>query len=378
MKKIGILTYHNAINYGAVFQAFALQQYLLDMGHDAYIIDYKNPSIEEQYQMKPLGIHGSIMTSIKWDIKQSVFLPAKKKSFREWERKFRLLPVTDKDNLREIANNLDKVIVGSDQVWKLKAHDYDPSYFLDFAKEDRRISYAASFGASTLNDSEKEFISRYLKGIPFISVREKSGVELVEKLIGRKAEHVLDPVLLMDKEFWISNMSEEKMNQSENYIFVYQLGTGNYIPEFAHQLADEMKLKVIYVSDNLLTMLKYHFSAKNRSSIGPSGFLNLLYGARLVCTNSFHATALSLILHKDFYTVINGNENDLWNTRMYSLLKNFDFESRIVHVGDTLKKYCSCEFDSISERLTEYRRVSRSFLEKSIAGDEYETNNIER
>lgn len=372
MKRIGILTYHNAINYGAVFQAFALQQYLLNMGYDAYIIDYKNISVEQQYRLKPLWISKDMVRNIKWNIEKSVYLPAKKKNFRMWQRKFRLLTVTDKDSLREIANNLDKVIVGSDQVWKLKAHDYDATYFLDFADEDKRISYAASFGASKLDDYEKQFISKYLNRIPCISVREESGVELVEELTGRKAEHVLDPVLLMDKEFWISNMSEKKMRcPSKDYIFVYQLGTGDYLPKFAQKIADEMDLKIIYVSDDLLTMLNYGFGAENKSSVDPSGFLYLLYNAKLVCTNSFHATALSLILHKDFYTIIKGNENDLWNTRMYSLLKSFDLEARLVHVGDIYKQFYPCEFDRVSERLAEYRRVSKLFLKKSIVGDEY-------
>lgn len=371
MKKIGIVTYHNAINYGAVFQAFALQQYLLDMGFDAYIINYRNSSIEEQYKLKPLRINKDFITNLKWDIQNLVYLPAKKKNFRIWEKRFKLLSVTDKNNLREIAHNLDKIIVGSDQVWKLKANNFDSAYFLDFVEEDKRISYAASFGASKLEDKERDFIARYLYGIPCISVREESGITLVKELTGKKAEHVLDPVLLMDKVFWISNMSGKSTRLLKDYIFVYQLGTGDYLPQFVRKMADEMNLKIIYVADNLLTMLKYGFHSRNKSSIDPSGFLKLLYGARIVCTNSFHASALSMIMHKDFYTVIKGNENDLWNTRMYSLLKSFNLESRLVHVGEKDKHFYPCKFDKVSEILTEYRKTSRLFLQQSLTGNEY-------
>ena len=39
--KIGIMTFHWAVNYGAVLQAYALQTYLRNLGHEAYMIDYK-------------------------------------------------------------------------------------------------------------------------------------------------------------------------------------------------------------------------------------------------------------------------------------------------------------------------------------------------
>ena len=39
--KIGILTFHWPENYGAVLQAYALQSYLTDLGHDVEIINYR-------------------------------------------------------------------------------------------------------------------------------------------------------------------------------------------------------------------------------------------------------------------------------------------------------------------------------------------------
>ena len=42
MTSVGIITFHNSINYGAVLQAYALQKTLNDMGHIAEIIDYCN------------------------------------------------------------------------------------------------------------------------------------------------------------------------------------------------------------------------------------------------------------------------------------------------------------------------------------------------
>ena len=38
--KIGILTFHRAINYGAVLQAFSLSRYLSQKGNDVSVVDY--------------------------------------------------------------------------------------------------------------------------------------------------------------------------------------------------------------------------------------------------------------------------------------------------------------------------------------------------
>ncbi|MBR2992905.1 MAG: polysaccharide pyruvyl transferase family protein [Clostridiales bacterium] len=366
--KIGILTYHNAINYGAVFQTYALQQFLTDKGFDTYVIDYKNKSVENQYRFKRLRLNKQLSTNLKWNIQQFIYLPAKKKNFKTWQKKFRLLKLEDKEKLKNTTAFLDKVIVGSDQVWKLKAHDYDSTFFLDFVEEKKRVSYAASFGSSNLDEQEKTYLSNYLLHIPFISVREESGVEIVKNLTGKNAVSVLDPVLLMNKDFWMSNM-KNSVNRYGDYLFVYQIGSGDYLPTLCKKIANEYCLKVIYVADNLLTMLSYGPSSINKSSVGPEDFLTLLYNAKMVCTNSFHATALSLVMHKDFYTVVKGKENDLWNTRMYSLLKRFNLTNRIIQVGDKVESFSSCNFDSFDYLLKSYKNSSEEFLNTAISGE---------
>ena len=39
--KIGILTFHSAHNYGAILQAYGLQEYLKSQGYDTYMVDYQ-------------------------------------------------------------------------------------------------------------------------------------------------------------------------------------------------------------------------------------------------------------------------------------------------------------------------------------------------
>lgn len=57
----------------------------------------------------------------------------------------------------EINNlKIDKVIVGSDQVWNFELTDYDMNYFLPFVKSECRVSYSASAGSIKEDDETKK------------------------------------------------------------------------------------------------------------------------------------------------------------------------------------------------------------------------------
>lgn len=49
--KIGIITFHRAINYGAVLQAYALKRKIDELGGSASIIDYINQKDENGYKL---------------------------------------------------------------------------------------------------------------------------------------------------------------------------------------------------------------------------------------------------------------------------------------------------------------------------------------
>ena len=49
--KIGIVTFHSAHNYGAVLQAWSLQQYLKQQGHEVEIVNLRLPVIDKIYRL---------------------------------------------------------------------------------------------------------------------------------------------------------------------------------------------------------------------------------------------------------------------------------------------------------------------------------------
>ena len=50
-KKIGIITFHGALNYGAVLQTYALQTELEKLGCEAEVLNYSNPHVSTE--LKP-------------------------------------------------------------------------------------------------------------------------------------------------------------------------------------------------------------------------------------------------------------------------------------------------------------------------------------
>ena len=50
--KVGILTFHRAINFGAVLQAYALQEVLSSLGQEVRVINYMQPRVENTDRRK--------------------------------------------------------------------------------------------------------------------------------------------------------------------------------------------------------------------------------------------------------------------------------------------------------------------------------------
>jgi len=352
--KIATLTFQRALNYGAILQCYSLQKTIKDLGYDSEVLDYDCKMISKGYKIL-------ITDSLAAFIKSLLFLPMfykKKQNFASFIKRF--ISVCKEVSYPELANassGYDAVITGSDQVWNYKLTGSDSTYFLDFIPEQRkRLSYAASFGIKDIPAKLQEFYQRNISGMGYISVREQTGADLVEKICGRKAEVVLDPVFLQSAEEWQRLMPE---NKEKNYIFVYMPGKNTL--KAAQLLAKAKKLRIIYCA--------YGYSLRNmrenigdmRLSLGPDEFLTLLNGADYVLTGSFHATAFSLIFHKDFFVEVPENVG----SRITDLLKLFDLEKRIFN-SELLSEDSDIDWSQITEKMDRLRQNSLSSLQKSI------------
>lgn len=382
MKKIGIITILKCNNFGAELQAYATQKKLSLMGYDAEIIDmlyYKHPDFKSTRMSKPFvkkSVKEKIVELIKFSILNPIIynmvplfskkLRTRNRKFDEFHEKNTKLSETYRsiDELYRNCKEYDVYIVGSDQVWNPGTGMNIEPYFLTFAPESKKkISYASSFGVTSIAPPYKAKFHELLNNLDHISVRESAGVNLVKEIANKRAELVLDPTLLLNKAEWNTCGSGIKLNEGK-YVLVYEVHPSEKIQQMALDYAHKNNMPVYRVGVRGIFNWKTK-GITNLVDIGPADFVSLFENAAMVFTNSFHGTAFSVNLGKDFYTVL--SKVGKKNSRMTSLLSILGLESRIIyHEDDTAIDYSSYDKERTQELLQAERDKSVRYLEKSI------------
>ncbi|MCX5660759.1 MAG: polysaccharide pyruvyl transferase family protein, partial [Planctomycetota bacterium] len=249
--KLSILTFHYADNYGAVFQAYALQTYLKSLGHQVEILDYRSDDILRGGRLRLHPSARDIKADlyklyIKWlNMRRGSVQGDAGNAFDAFRRKFLAISLRRHCSFAELQYDpphCDAYVCGSDQIWNPPFHvGVDPAYFLDFAPEGRRrVSYAASFGR---NDIEPEYhpqMARLLGKMDALSVREKNGVDLVTSLTGRPAMWLPDPTLLLDNYAAITTPPAQ-----DGYLFTYILREREWVEKANRVVADHLHAPVV-------------------------------------------------------------------------------------------------------------------------------------
>lgn len=358
MKKIGILTFHNAINYGAVLQAFALKNTVKKLECDCKIINYRNVTIEnnDSYSMKDFIKPKQLLKIIS----QFQGTTKKKKEFAVFSKKHLEISSTEilKSDLKNLTNQYDMFIVGSDQVWNpVLTHD-DYTYFLDFCTDNtKKCSYAASFGELTLSKSQEEKCLEYLSEFSYISIREQNKVNEYAKKINKKLYCHIDPVFLLSKDEW-RDMTILPQIKSD-YILVYYIHKSSTLINYAKQLSKQTGLKVYIINQNLF---KSYPSFKYLRGLGPEKFLGYFYNAKYIVTNSFHGTAFSIIFNKKFKSEL--DKDGKTNNRIYSLLSLFDLLDRTIESNLSIDD--DINYDKSNKIINQLIQSSKQYLEDCI------------
>ena len=372
--KIGILTLPIAEIYGGILQTVALYRYLHNQGHDVVLI-YK-----DSYQASWKKIVKDILLNIPFhnikNIKTNHKIKKEWQNRKSFHRSFierEIFKISQdlytKQDLENFVNkeNFDAVIVGSDQVWR-KAYindKYYKSYFLDFVDgcKTKKIAYAASFGKDYWEGKDDiDYISKLLADFTAVSIREKSGVAICKNSFGfDNAKHVLDPTMLMDKEFY-KNEIISKYDTSR----VSKGGLLTYVLDEE----DEKKQIINFVKNNLNMDKVHHLKGFNtlKTTYSVPEWLASFSNADFVVTDSFHGMVFSIIFEKDFVVIGNvGRGMD----RFVSLLALLELEDRLILNkyelnNDRLKKI---DFNKVKEILNKEQKISEEFLEGTLNDD---------
>lgn len=341
MKKIAIVTIES-LNYGNRLQNYAMQEVLKSFG--CYV-----------KTLHRINEDKTLRACVKRQIQN--ILQTKAAKFRRFDANIQYADiVVGRDDCPEgLAKKFDFFVAGSDQIWN-PYYDFVAGKcdFLTFASDNQKISYAASFGISSLPLERKEEYASYLKSFKAISVREKQGAGIVEKLINRKATVVLDPTLLLDDKKWQKIEKKPQCCPKYRYVFVYALG----------EKSERFKAKIEQAKKGY-GIFDVRAVQKNGRElpIGPSEFIYLLRNAEMILTDSFHATAFSIIFHKKFITFNRPGLN--MNSRIESLAELIGKKSCLNGCGDLV---CETEIDymKVDTLLNEEHRKSIEFLKRAL------------
>lgn len=372
--RIGVLTLPLHTNYGGILQAYALQQVLKRMGHDAVLLDRKRFSLPPWY-LRPLKYGKRIFNKFILGKHISVF--AEKNKIKEQNIKQRFTKVFVCDNIERFifksydkikAEDYDCLIVGSDQVWRPKYANYLLNgighSFLDFAEtwKIRRVAYAASFGTNDweYTEEEAEECKRLLEKFDYVSVREKDGIDLCLKHFGIEANLLLDPTLLLDKNDYIKLFEKKQTPPSNGNLMVYVLDRNPDTDNFITQYANRRGLIPFYTNSQVDNG---QININERVQPPLEKWLRGFYDAEFIITDSFHACVFSILFNKNFVVLGNATRG---LSRFDSLLSMFGLEDRMVSDLESAIALPLIEYAKVNEKVKEMRDMSISYLKEAL------------
>jgi len=355
--KVGIVTFQETNNYGAVLQNYALQQAIIKKGHQVETIDYKSEYIGKPYRFSHLKRKG-LFNYLFGVMGYMIYMPRTKrcKEFKKWVFYSRAVK---KMELASLVDDYDCFITGSDQVWNHKLTGMDGTYMLDFVPDKSKCnSFAASIGLKELEPEMQKEYKALLKDYANITVREKSAKSLLEPIVGRPVEAVSDPCVLLSREEWSS--VAKTMRPKESYVAVYQLGVSADVVNLAKKIAKENNLKVVYIPFPVGSLGKGKWDV----SAGNAEVLGYIRDAAYVVTDSFHGTLLSIIFNKQFFTKCGGTHSGV-GSRIIDLLDDLGLNSRLINENLNYKE--RIDYTNVNVVIKQKKSQAESILEKILA-----------
>lgn len=348
MKKIGILTFHYADNFGAILQAYALQ-HAIDSLDDCkgIIIDY----IPDGFRYED-----------RWgnSVEKKLFYK-KRHMFNEFLKK----NCTLSTRTTYIENNkYDIYCVGSDQVWNT-THPNKNYFLYNIPDEITKVSYATSIALN--NDSvylNKDYFKEYLQGFKHISIRESENITMLNELLSKKCERQCDPTVLLDADIYED--IEEKIDLNHKYILFFWLINDDQVYrgiEYVNRLSRQLRLPIIH-------SLYGEYNRYINNSLGsmfydsPGSFLSYIKNAEYVVTNSYHATLFSMRYKKQFNIFI----ADSMRARFDTLFEIYGIEKLVVQKTVDIVDSKNLDYEYIEKTMQKEKKRGFEYLNKIVEG----------
>lgn len=332
MIRVGILTFHNAHNYGAYLQSFALCNALNNYKEiNAEVIDFTMEAEKSRYNLN---------MSLRHRLRHPYSFPFEKKVFEQFES----LHQTDQlkkskdslisDSIEEfnkfVYGKYDIIVVGSDEVWKLGSFRGFPNpYWLIGDCGAVKCSYAASSRSdfNTLSEHSKKILRDAYDEFSYIGVRDDLTYAEIKALgiSSNKLELCPDPTLIFDFSPYVCKYKDiKKINKTKETILV-MTEDAEAVKKLCREYARQY---------NIVSVYSYHFGCINIADLSPMEWISAIVGADFVVTSYFHATCMCINFRKKFMAI--GTKSKA--AKVMNLLRTFGLENRYIENIDDLPK----------------------------------------
>lgn len=356
MKKVGILSIQYVRNYGSFLQAFALKKTIEKMGHECEFIDIQPGIVFPEYR-RTWSFLGkkAIDRFAHWDILKRLQLV--KQLNRRFDREF--FPKLGKDT--HTITHFDTVVIGSDEVFNFAQNTYygfTDQLYGRIDNANRVISYAGSFGNTTMKEIQRHNLEERLKedfsNMSAISVRDKNSFDIITQLTGKNPLTHIDPVLMFDFSAY-TVQPEEK-----DYIIIYT---------YPNRIKKKEEVKAIRdfarKHHKRLFSIGNYFSWVDRTIIPtPFEVLGYMRNADFIITDTFHGCIMALAFGTRFATIIRKSNQQ----KLSSLLSQFHQENHIAHNPSEIETKAMIPINKnlLSSAIDKERSKSIEYLEKNL------------
>ena len=346
--KAGIVTITNGYNYGNRLQNYAVQESLKSIGMEAETIwkntkvfDTENPKyIRKLYLKRFLHYHLT---------KEENRILNFHRFNKKYIRKSRY--IIDESVPDELETAYDYFIAGSDQVWNPYLEYCTEANFLTFAQSEKKVAISPSIACEAIPKEKIKEFTEWIKDFRLLSVREEKGAEIIEKLCNRKAEILCDPTMFISAKNW-RKIEKRPKKVVFNYILTYFLGEcSGTSQEWFRKLAEKNQFQIIELQN------------EKNYGIAPDEFLYLIDHAAGVCTDSFHGSVFSLILHTPFVVFEREENFEKMNSRLDTLLSKMQCSERKKKNVD-MSKALFMQFDATDAAIRLEQKKYEDFLRK--------------
>jgi polysaccharide pyruvyl transferase WcaK-like protein len=345
--RVGILTFHEVVNPGAFWQAYATCEVLRRLGHEPVIIHYTPPV----HRYRPFGL-GILRHPRNW-------LDGYLKN-RSYERsQTALLPLSRRVVSHEdiMTEYFDAVVIGADIVWDFRSPrlGMDPVYFGEFLNTPKLISWAASMGGCNPDGEIPPFVREGLPKFKALSVRDEKTAALVRTVSGREAVVIPDPALNLN----IDAIPRGK-SPAGSYIAVYaipDLVSGSFISQ-ARSFAARKGLPLCAVG------YRAKWADHNFVNASPEDWVSTFERSEYVLTNTFHGTIFSILLGKQFVT----EYNPAIESKTKGMMEYLGLSARILRQDVLMEDilHAAWEYRAVKQQIDKKTKEADKFLQQAL------------